>query len=194
MKLIVGLGNPGKAYIGSRHNIGFDVLKSLADSLKITFKRSFLLRVELSKGNIAGEAIILARPLTFMNLSGIAVAALLRKYGLDLKDLLVVCDDLDLELGRIKIRKGGSAGGHQGLQSIIERVRSDDFVRLRVGIGRPIDKEAVTEYVLSNFTAGERPQVKDAVSNACDCVKSWVTEDIDKTMNIFNSIGKYKNY
>lgn len=187
MKLIVGLGNPGKAYTGSRHNIGFTVLTELADSLKINFRRAFLQRAELGKCGISGEEIILAKPVTFMNLSGAAVAALLRKYRLDLKDLLVICDDLDLELGRIKIRKGGSSGGHQGLQSIIERIGSSDFARLRVGISRPIDKEDVTDYVLSNFKAGERARVKNVVSTACECAKSWITEkDIDKIMNTFN--------
>lgn len=187
MKLIVGLGNPGKAYIGSRHNIGFNVLNELAGSLKIKFRRLLMQRVELAKASISGEEIILAKPVTFMNLSGIAVAALLRKYRLDFKNLLVVCDDLDLELGRIKIRKGGSSGGHQGLQSIIERTGRDDFARLRVGIDRPIDKEDVTDYVLSNFKAGEMSQVKNAVSKACECVNSWITKnDIDKTMSTFN--------
>jgi len=187
MKLIVGLGNPGKTYTGSRHNIGFTVLTELADSLKIDFRRAWLQRAELAKGSISGEEIILAKPVTFMNLSGIAVAALLRKHGLDLKDLLVICDDLDLELGRIKIRKGGSSGGHQGLQSIIERIGTSDFSRLRVGISRPVDKEDVTDYVLSNFKTGERSQVKAAVAIASECVKSWITEkDTEKIMNTFN--------
>jgi len=129
---------------------------------------------------------VLALPQTFMNLSGVAVKQLLRKYKISPENLLVVCDDLDLELGRIKIRESGSSGGHRGLKSIIDSLGNKDFSRLRIGIGRPGGKEDAADYVLSSFTKKETETVNSVVNNACDCVNSWVAQGIDRTMNIFN--------
>lgn len=188
MKLVVGLGNPGKVYSSSRHNIGFFAVKLLAETLKNRFKKdigtfSLVCRIKSDSQNI-----ILALPLTFMNLSGIAVKALLSKYRLSLDDLLVVCDDLDLEIGRIKIKPGGSSAGHRGLKSIQDTVGSGDFSRLRIGISRPPDRNLpVTEYVLASFTKKELAQVKIITRKAADCCYTWVTNGIDRTMNEFNS-------
>ncbi|MFA5410367.1 MAG: aminoacyl-tRNA hydrolase [Candidatus Omnitrophota bacterium] len=124
MKLIVGLGNPGQAYQGSRHNLGFSVIKSLAQSYRIILKKDSAAFSLSAKARVDSDKLILAMPLTFMNLSGIAVSALLKKYKLDLSSLLVVCDDLDLEFGRLKIRAKGSSGGQRGLQSIIDALES----------------------------------------------------------------------
>ncbi len=186
MKLIVGLGNPGKIYINSRHNIGFLVIRALSEALEIPLKRDAVTLSLTGKGRISGSNIELAMPLTFMNLSGLAVSALVKKYKIDLANLLVVCDDLDLEFGRQKVRPRGSSGGHRGIQSIIDHLRSNEFARLRIGIGRPHPDMDAAEYVLSVFKRAEMRQAIDIISVACDCCQSWVSEGITKSMNIFN--------
>lgn len=186
MKLIVGLGNPGKIYINSRHNIGFRVLRALSQFLKIPLKKDSGTFSLSGKGRAGSENIMLAMPLTFMNLSGSAVKALLDKYKIDLDNLLVVCDCLDLEFGRLKIRPRGSSGGHQGLGSIIENIKSDRFSRLRIGIGRPRLKKEVRSFVLSDFSGKQKRQLKEMIKEACDCCNVWVSEGIAKSMNIFN--------
>jgi PTH1 family peptidyl-tRNA hydrolase len=184
MKLIVGLGNPGRLYIDSRHNIGFSVIKALAKIYKISLKKGNL---SLSgKAEIGSQNVILAMPLTFMNLSGTAVAGLLKKYRIDLANLLVVCDDLDLEFGRLKLRPSGSSGGHRGLKSIIDCIGSQGFVRLRIGIGRPFQDIHASDYVLSPFTRKEKEQVRQIIEKAGACCQSWVTKGVTETMNIFN--------
>lgn len=184
MKLIVGLGNPGLSYANSRHNIGFQVLKNLAKDLKLAFKRDGSTSSFLAKTKLGSVDVILALPLTYMNLSGSAVKKLLNRYHLETDSLLVVSDDLDLELGRLKIKKGGSAGGHNGIQSIIESIGTSDFARIRIGIGRP-NIEA-SDFVLSNFKRQEIPFVKEAIEQAVACCKVWVVQDTSKCMNIFN--------
>ncbi|MDD5060435.1 MAG: aminoacyl-tRNA hydrolase [Candidatus Omnitrophica bacterium] len=186
MKLIVGLGNPGLIYAGNRHNIGFTVLKSLAVSLKIVFKREFSASSLVAKGKIFEEDLVLAMPQTFMNLSGSAVKALLKKFKIPPEKLLVVCDDLDLELGRIKIRPAGSSGGHRGLKSIIEQIGTQDFNRLRIGISRPNKGREITDFVLSGFTRSEKGQVKEAVEKAVECCRFWAEKGVTETMNIYN--------
>jgi peptidyl-tRNA hydrolase, PTH1 family len=186
VKLIVGLGNPGLIYAGSRHNIGFVVLKSLASSLKISFKRDSSVSSLVARDKLAQQEVVLALPQSYMNLSGIAVAALLKKFKVDLKDLLVVCDDLDLELGKIKIRPQGSSGGQRGLESIIERLRTRDFCRLRIGIGRPKNSQDAAKYVLAGFLRKEKAAVKQIEEDAVNCCMSWVEKGIVQTMNTFN--------
>jgi len=188
-KLIVGLGNPGLIYAGSRHNIGFAVLKSLAGSLKINFKRDSLASASVAKDKLLQQDLVLALPQTYMNLSGIAVKALLKKFKVDSKDLLVVCDDLDLELGKIKIRPQGSSGGQRGLESIIERLGTQDFCRLRIGIGRPKSSgsQDAAKYVLSGFLRQEKAALKQIEEDAVRCCLSWVKKGIVQTMNIFNT-------
>jgi len=186
MKLIVGLGNPGLIYAGSRHNIGFAVLKSLARSLKISFKRDRAVSALVAKDQLSGQDLVLALPQSYMNLSGIAVAALFKKFKVDAKDLLVVCDDLDLELGQIKIRPQGSSGGQRGLQSIIERLGTQDFSRLRIGIGRPKNPQDAAKYVLSGFLRKEKTALKQIEEDAVNCCLSWAKNGIAQTMNTFN--------
>ncbi len=186
MKLIVGLGNPGKVYIDSRHNIGFSVLNALSKRCGITLKRDFNSRALCGKGNIAGVEAVLAEPLTFMNLSGAAVKALLKKYKVSIDDLLVICDDLDLEPGRVKIREFGSSGGHRGLASIIDCLGGNNFNRLRIGIGRPGEGIDPAEYVLDPFTKLEKSAVNSVIKKACDCVEFWCSGGIVETMNMFN--------
>lgn len=196
MKLIVGLGNPGKLYIDSRHNIGFSVVNALAKSHKVVFKKDSGVCALTAKSKLRNEFVLLAMPLTFMNLSGLAVSALLKKYKIDLPrpcaqergldNLLVVCDNLDLELGRQKIRPYGSAGGHQGLKSIIGSLKSERFARLRIGIARPQTNADVSGYVLSPFTLKEKAQVKEVIEKAILACELWVRKGITKTMNMVN--------
>ncbi len=186
MRLIVGLGNPGRLYRDSRHNIGFTAVQALAKSYRSSFKREGALSALSARTKIAGECVILALPLTFMNLSGLAVSALLKKYRLHPGSLLVVCDDLDLELGRLKVKSGGSSGGHRGLQSIIDILGSQSFSRLRLGISRPSKFMDPAEYVLAVFTKKQRPTAKEVIDKARACCESWVSKGITETMNIFN--------
>lgn len=187
MKLIVGLGNPGLNYKGTRHNIGFSALESLGSSLKIVLKRDNSVFSCIGKGKFEGEEIILAEPLTYMNLSGKSVKALLKKFKAQKEDLLVVCDDMDLELGRIKLRPFGSAGGHNGLISIIDELSTPEFSRLRIGISRPRGAQEPADYVLSRFQNAEKPVLKEVTQKAVDCCISWISQGTAKTMNIFNS-------
>lgn len=186
MKLIVGLGNPGRLYIDSRHNLGFSVVRAIARNAKAALKndsRTFSLSVKVRFGT---EIVILALPLTFMNLSGNAVKALLKKHKIGLRNLLVVCDDLDLELGRMKIRASGSCGGHRGLESITGSLGSNEFARLRLGIGGAGRERDAAEYVLSPFNRREKAQLPQIMENAARCCRFWVLEGIEKSMNIFN--------
>jgi PTH1 family peptidyl-tRNA hydrolase len=187
MKLIVGLGNPGRIYAGLRHNIGSSVAKALAKRYKIALRREFRVPALSAKVRVDNLDFILAVPLVYMNLSGSAVSGLVKKHRIDLGDLLVVCDDLDLEFGRLRIRPAGSSGGHRGLQSAIQALGAKDFCRLRVGIGRPEreDKDAA-DYVLSQFTRREAKQVPEVICRACDCLELWIKAGVTKAMNIFN--------
>lgn len=184
MKLIIGLGNPGIAYRDSRHNIGFTVVKALAKAEKKPLKKENGIPALSAKA--ANHNIILATPLVFMNLSGAAVAALIRKYIIDSHDVLVVCDDLDLELGRLKIKPSGSSGGHRGLKSIIAAIDCEDFPRLRIGIGRPPQHKNAADYVLSYFTRDERKEIEKAVQKAVACCQFWAREGTLKAMGKFN--------
>lgn len=189
MKLIVGLGNPGREYSATRHNIGFAVLSALARKNGINFDKRCC-HARAGEGRIAGTEVILARPQTYMNLSGEAVSALMRRYRLKTSDLLVVHDDLDLPLGRIRLRAGGSAGGHNGLKSIIAATGSIEFARLKIGIGRP-DNEAesrteVVDHVLSGFDSAERRIVEVAVARAVEAIETFIEYGLEAAMNRFN--------
>ena len=190
MKLIVGLGNPGDTYKDSRHNIGFCVIKALCEAQKAALKRDRGTFSMSAKAKIENQSVILATPLTFMNLSGNAVRALLRKYKIDLSDLLVVSDDLDLEWGRLRIKPSGSSAGQRGLKSIIDSVGSSEFSRLRIGIGRPPARIQSCEYVLLPFSRKEKSAVRKAIEKAVQCCQSWVREGITETMNIYNKRSK----
>jgi len=184
MKLIVGLGNPGLFYRNSRHNIGFQAVKSLAKKSKSAFKKDVLSLS--SKAKIKGESVVIAMPLTFMNLSGQAVAGLLDKYGLGPGRLLVVCDDMDLDFGRLKLRLSGSSAGHRGIQSVIDCLASEAFSRLRMGIGRPPAGREPSKFVLSAFSGGEKRKLKKVLDYACEACVSWIEEGSEKTMSEFN--------
>ncbi|MFA4888352.1 MAG: aminoacyl-tRNA hydrolase [Candidatus Omnitrophota bacterium] len=190
MKLIVGLGNPGMLYAFSRHNIGFSIAKALAKARKSSFKKELGIPALSAGLKFAGNSVLIAAPLTFMNLSGAAVSALLKKYAIEPGNLLVVCDDLDLEFGCMRIRPQGSSGGHRGLQSIIGQLQSKDFCRLRVGIGRPAESKAAAEYVLSAFIAREKKELKQIIAKALDCCETWIKKGTSEAMNEFNQKEK----
>ncbi len=186
MKLVVGLGNPGREYEETRHNAGFLVLDYLAREEGLTFTRSKF-QALLARGSIAGTDVLLVKPLTYMNLSGLAVAGLLRWYKLDSRhDLLVVSDDLDLPLGRLRVRMRGSHGGQRGLLSIIKELGSAEFTRLRLGIGRPGESEDAKEHVLSTFDPQEEPMLDEVILAAADAVRTWLSQGPIETMNRFN--------
>ncbi|MFH1413820.1 MAG: aminoacyl-tRNA hydrolase [Candidatus Omnitrophota bacterium] len=186
MILIAGLGNPGKIYLNSRHNIGFLAVQALSKIYKIPLKTDRGTFSLSGKGKVDNKNIILAMPQTFMNLSGIALKQLLKKYKIDLNNLLIVCDDLDLEFGRLKLKPGGSSGGHRGLKSIIDLIGKDRFARLRVGIGRPAYDIEEANYVLSAFPRVEKSRLNKTLDRVALCCRSWVSEGISETMNIYN--------
>lgn len=187
MKLIIGLGNPGFIYRGTRHNIGFSVVKALSKNSKIALKKENRIPASSGKGVIGGQEVLIAMPLAYMNLSGRVILPLLEKYGIVPIDILVVCDDLDLEFGRQKIRQGGSSGGHRGLESIIQAMGDNAINRLRIGIGRPRQKTDAAEYVLSGFNRQERNALPLVIDRALDCCRCWVTKGINEAMNTFNA-------
>ena len=187
MRVIVGLGNPGAAYAKTRHNVGYWVLEALAAEIRAHFRRHGLcLRAQ---GSLAGHDLILAKPQTFMNQSGQAVGELLSDVGLDpvdLGDLIVIHDDLDLDVGRIRLKARGGAGGHNGILSIIDILQTDRFARLKIGVGRPpVDMEAA-EYVLRPASGADRSLLNEGVERAMDALRCWITEGLAVAMNRFN--------
>lgn len=192
MKLIVGVGNPGKEYAHNRHNVGFHCVNELVRRHAISLKKHQCQSL-VGTGVICGQKIILAKPETYVNNSGIAVSQLMRKHRTELDNLLVICDDLDLPLGKLRIRQGGSSGGHKGLKSIIAAIGSQDFSRIRIGIGRPNedagserDLEAVVNHVLSDFDREEKLLIKPVILKAADAVECILSSNITAAMNTFN--------
>ncbi|MGQ9630744.1 MAG: aminoacyl-tRNA hydrolase [bacterium] len=186
MKLIVGLGNPGILYSATRHNVGFMVVDAIADVMRVSFRGERSLRSRIGKASLDGETLILAKPQTYVNLSGLAVKALVDHYKVPLSDLIVISDDIHLDLGRIRIRRKGSAGGHNGVESIIRSLGSQEFPRVRVGIGPPLHSQI--DHVLGRFTDEERGVILDAVARARDAVIAIVKEGVDAAMNRFNKV------
>jgi PTH1 family peptidyl-tRNA hydrolase len=185
MKLIVGLGNPGRRYEGTRHNVGFEILNQLARRHGAEWE-SGPRGIEALVARWRSADTVLAKPLTFMNLSGAAVVALLQFYKIDPVDLLVVVDDVNIDLGRLRARPEGSAGGHNGLKSIIGSLGSQAFARLRVGVGRGDDRRDLADHVLAAFDAEEREIVAEAVGRSADAVELFVAEGIGPVMNRYN--------
>lgn len=186
MYLIAGLGNPGRKYERTKHNVGFDVINYVTDRHGIPFS-CIQFQAECGKGIIAGQKVLLAEPLTYMNLSGEAVAALVNYYKLDPEeDLVVIYDDISLDPGQIRIRKKGSAGGHNGIKNIIARLGTDKFKRIRVGIGEKPDRWDLADYVLAPFTPENREKVEEAVKDAADALEMILSGDTDGAMNRYN--------
>ncbi|WP_184665343.1 aminoacyl-tRNA hydrolase [Texcoconibacillus texcoconensis] len=185
MKLIVGLGNPGKKYAGTRHNIGFEVLDQCEKKLGIPFEVS---KFQSSFGYryIEGEKVFLQKPLTYMNLSGQAVRPLIDYFNIDVEDVLVVYDDLDLPPGTIRLRQKGGHGGHNGIRSLIDQLGTNEFKRIRVGIGRPPEGQTVVDHVLRTFAKSERPDVDHSIETATAAIERWMTTNFTNVMNDFN--------
>jgi PTH1 family peptidyl-tRNA hydrolase len=183
MKLVVGLGNPGRKYDGTRHNAGFDVLDLMASRHRLEWESA---PADALLARWRAASALLAKPLTFMNLSGQAVGDLLRFYKIDVGDLLVIVDDANLELGRLRARANGSAGGHNGLKSLIGLLGTEGFARLRIGVGRGDGRRDLADHVLATFDPQEREDVAEAVGRAADAAELFVAEGIEPVMNRFN--------
>jgi PTH1 family peptidyl-tRNA hydrolase len=192
MKLVVGLGNPGKGYARNRHNVGFHCINHLAKRHSINVGQRQC-QSQVGAGIIAGTNVMLAKPKTFVNLSGNAISQLMRKYSIVISDLIVIYDDIDLPLGKIRIRPKGSSGGHRGIKSTISALGNQDFCRIKIGIGRPNaddktnhDVDIVVDHVLSNFTPEEEQLIQPAIARAADAIECIIAEDVAAAMNKFN--------
>ncbi|WP_096203248.1 aminoacyl-tRNA hydrolase [Bacillus sp. FJAT-45350] len=185
MKLIVGLGNPGDKYAHTRHNVGFDVIDYLADVLRIDLNQSKFKGI-YGTGIINGEKVFLLKPLTYMNLSGESVKPLLDYFQIDIEDLVVVYDDLDLPVGKIRLRQKGSHGGHNGIRSLIAHFGTSEFKRIRVGVDRPQPGESVANYVLGTYRSDEKADIQTAIEQSAKACEAWLSEDFLKVMNKFN--------
>jgi PTH1 family peptidyl-tRNA hydrolase len=193
MKLIIGLGNPGRAYAHNPHNIGFTCVNHFARTHGIRFDKGQG-KARVGTGEIAGGKVVLARPQTFMNRSGESVSRLVKRFNISPGDLLVIHDDLDLPLGKVRIRQDGSSGGHKGIESIISSLGSQDFLRLRVGIGRPnpaqdsieVSEADIVAYVLSDFTPEQKQIIAGVIPRVSEAIYSILTEGLSAAMNKYN--------
>jgi peptidyl-tRNA hydrolase, PTH1 family len=183
MKLVIGLGNPGRQYAGTRHNVGFEVLDLLAGRHRLEWEAA---PADALMARWRAASALLAKPLTFMNLSGHAIGELLRFYKIEAPDLLVIVDEANLELGRLRARPSGSAGGHNGLKSIISALGTEEFARLRVGVGRGDVRRDLADHVLAKFDPDERIDVAEATGRAADAAELFVAEGMIPVMNRFN--------
>ncbi len=186
MRLVAGLGNPGKKYHKTRHNIGFRVADEVAETFSIQrSKKKF--NALFGKGRIDGIDVIIAKPYSFMNRSGIPIFGLAKYFGIEVKDIIVVYDDIDLDFGRIKIKTKGGHGGHKGLASLINVFGDDSFARVRIGVGRPAPYMEVPDYVLERFANAENRHLPGIIKRAGDVVVAVITEGVDIGMNRFNA-------
>ena len=185
-RLVIGLGNPGIRYRNTRHNFGARVVEGIAKKQKVKLKQSRSLKSKIAFFETEARLCLLAVPQAYMNCSGEAVGLLLKQNRFSPRDMLVVYDDLDLDLGVIRFKRRGSSAGHNGIQSVMDHLNTDEFNRLRLGIGKPKHKEWVVDYVLSSFSRGEGQAVDLVIRNSIDACMAWVEQGIEKTMNIFN--------
>ena len=186
MYIIVGLGNPGKQYENTRHNIGFDVIDKLAEEENIAVLEKKHKAI-IGKGYVAGKKCILAKPQTFMNLSGESVRELIDYYKADeTAQLIVISDDISLDVGQLRIRKKGSSGGHNGLKNIIAHLGHDSFIRIKMGVGEKPGGYDLADYVLGHFSVGERGIMNEAAARAAEAIRMIITQDADAAMNAYN--------
>lgn len=186
MYIIVGLGNPTKEYNNTRHNIGFDVIDAIAEKYDISVLEKKH-KALIGKGYIDGQKVILAKPLTYMNLSGESVRELVDYYKIDeQEELIVIYDDISLDVGQLRIRKKGSAGGHNGIKNIIAHLGHDTFIRIKVGVGEKPKGYDLADYVLGHFSTAERKIMNESAEKATDAVKIMMFEDADAAMNVYN--------
>ncbi|KAA0543713.1 aminoacyl-tRNA hydrolase [Bacillus sp. BGMRC 2118] len=185
MKLIIGLGNPGREYAQTRHNVGFIAIDELAHRHQIPLDKEKFKGI-FGTGIINGEKVILLKPLTYMNLSGESVRPLMDYYDIDSEDIVVIYDDLDLPVGKVRLRAKGSAGGQNGMKSIIQHIGTQEFKRIRIGIDRPRNGMKVTDYVLGRFTEEQIPLVVDSIKLTADACEKWTNDTFIDVMNQFN--------
>ncbi len=185
--LVVGLGNPGPAYAAHRHNVGFQVVELLAERMRGRFK-AHKTRAQVVEGRLGGRRVVLAKPSTYMNLSGSAVAGLRRYYGVPAEHIVVVHDELDLPFGAIRLKFGGGDNGHNGLRSISTSLGTRDYLRVRFGIGRPPGRQDPADFVLREFASAERPDVAVLVDRAADAVESLLTRGLETSQNVFHAL------
>jgi len=185
MALIVGLGNPGLEYVGTRHNVGFELIDILSDKLTITLQKGSGLFF-IGRGQFKSRPVTLLKPTTYMNRSGKAVTKALSVTGDSLSECMICYDDIHLEPGRIRIRPSGSAGGHNGLGDIVRQLQSKEIPRLRIGIGNDFARGRQADYVLEPFTAAQRKQIDEALEVASEAILTFIRGDIEKAMNLFN--------
>lgn len=185
MKIIVGLGNYGSEYDKTRHNVGFDTIEELSERHGINVS-SFERHALVGKGRIEAERVILVKPQTYMNLSGVAVRALLDYYDCGIEDLIVISDETAIEPGKIRVRPKGSAGGHNGLKNIINETGTDEFIRVRIGVGAKPPEWDMADWVLSRFPSDIRAAADEGVKKAADAVEALMGETVDSVMNKFN--------
>lgn len=190
MKLIAGLGNPGRDYAGTRHNIGFGVITRISDQYRIplTSKEH---KAVCGKGMIGGEKVILAQPQTFMNLSGECIRSFADYYKIEPEDIIVAFDDISLEVGQIRIRRKGSAGGHNGIKNIIEHLGTNEFPRVKVGVGGKPEGGDLVRHVLGRFSKGDEKIIGEVLDFAVEAVEVIVSEGVDAAMNSFNGSKLY---
>lgn len=190
MYIIAGLGNPTAQYQGTRHNVGFDVIDKLADRYNISVEGRKS-RALVGKGIIEGQKILLVKPQTFMNLSGESIRGLVDYYKIDPEtELLVVYDDISLDVGQLRIRKKGSAGGHNGIKNIIAQLDTQVFARIKVGVGEKPKGYDLADYVLGHFSKAEREMMEEGYENALEAIKLFLNDEIDQAMNLYNRKGK----
>ena len=185
MKVLVGLGNPGKKYEGTRHNVGWQVIGEMAvrhgaARPKVKFD------AEIAEISVAGQKLVLVAPQTYMNASGRSVRQLVDFYQIAPSDVLVVCDDINLPLGKLRMRRSGSSGGQKGLENVIQQLGTPDVPRLRIGVGQPPNGRDAADYVLDRFGKAEMKEIEVAVCTAADAVEAWVSDGVEKAMNRFN--------
>ena len=184
MKIVIGLGNPGTKYTKTRHNIGFMVINKFLKGCKVSFTKKYRDSI-VNKCLIEGEEILFVKPQLFMNLSGIPAKRIAEKNNCNLNEILVILDDFNLPLGKVRIREKGSSGGHKGLKSISDHLKTTYFSRLRIGIGN-ISSEDTEDFVLSRFTKEEKKVIEDALDKACNAIRYWVITDINNCMSMIN--------
>ena len=185
MKAIIGLGNPGLKYAGTRHNVGFDAVTAIADKYNMTINnRKF--KGLYADGFIGGEKVLLVQPQTYMNLSGECVREVVDFYKLNPDEMIIICDDINLDVGRLRIRKKGSAGGHNGLKNIIAHLGTEEFPRIRVGVGEKTEGWDLADYVLARFDKNSEPVIREALASVVGAVETWISDGIDTAMNRYN--------
>lgn len=185
MKLIIGLGNPGKQYEHTRHNIGFDVIEALATKWSAPLEQTKF-KGMYAMAHRPGGKVMLLKPLTYMNLSGECVGPLMDYFDVDIEDIVVIYDDLDLEVGKLRLRQKGSAGGHNGIKSLIQHLGTQEFNRIRVGVSRPPKGIKVADYVLAKFSKEDEPIIQEAIHKSVEAVEMFLSKKFIEVMNEFN--------